>query len=49
MFLIGHLDSYCVRGGSLNVGTLTGRGRELADMTERLECCVCRRLDGRGT
>ena len=24
-----HLDSYCVRMGSLNVGTVTGRGREL--------------------
>ena len=23
------LDSYCVRVGSLNVGTVTGRGREL--------------------
>ena len=24
-----NLDSYCVRVGSLNVGTVTGRGREL--------------------
>ena len=24
-----HLDSYCVRVGSLNVRTVTGRGREL--------------------
>ena len=23
-----HLDSYCVRVGSLNAGTVTGRGRE---------------------
>ena len=33
--------------GSLNVMTVTGRGRELADMMEMLECCV--RLDGGGT
>ena len=24
-----HLDSYCVRVGTLNVGTVAGRGREL--------------------
>ena len=29
-----------LRMGSLNVRTVTGRGRELADMMERLECCV---------
>ena len=28
-FFMRHLDSYCVRVGSLNVGTVTGRGREL--------------------
>ena len=28
-FFMRHLDSYCVRLGSLNVGTVTGRGREL--------------------
>ena len=44
-----HLDSYCVRVGSLNVRTVTGRGRALADMMERLEWCLCRRLEGRGT
>ena len=49
MFFMRNLDSYCVRVGSLNVRTVTGRGRVLADMMERLECCVCRKLDGRGT
>ena len=36
---------------SLNVETVTGKGRSLADMmeTRRLVCCVCKRLDGRGT
>ena len=29
-----NLDSYCVRVGSLNVGTVTGKGRSLADMME---------------
>ena len=38
-----------VRVGTLNVGTMTGRGRKLADLMERWECCVCRRRDGRGT
>ena len=38
-----------MRVGSFNVGTVTGRGRDFADMMEMLECCVCRRLDGRGT
>ena len=42
-----------LRVGSLNVKirTVAGRGRELADMMERLEWCrcVCRRVDGRGT
>ena len=27
-----NVDSYCVRVGSLNVGTVTGTGRSLADM-----------------
>ena len=27
-FFIWHLDSYCVRVGSLNFGTVTGRGTE---------------------
>ena len=26
-FFMRNLDSYCVRVGSLNVGTVTGRGR----------------------
>ena len=30
-------DSYCVRVGSLNVGTVTGKGRSLADMMESKE------------
>ena len=34
-----------VRVGTLNVGTMTGRGRELADL---MECCVCRIPGGRG-
>ena len=40
-----------VRVGTLNVGSMTGRGRELADLMERrkVECCVCRRPGGRGT
>ena len=38
-----------MRVGSLNVRTVTGRGMELADMMEMLGCCVCRRLDGRGS
>ena len=33
--------------GSLNVRTVTVRGRVLVDMVARLECCVCRRVDGR--
>ena len=37
-----------VRVGTLNVGSMTGRGRELADLMERRkwECCVCRRPGG---
>ena len=27
-----------IRVGTLNIGTMTGRGRELADMMERKEC-----------
>ena len=41
-----------VRVGTLNVGTMTGRGRELADLMDRRKVgvlCVCRRRDGRGT
>ena len=40
-----------MRVGSLNVGTVTGKGGSLADMmeTRNLVCCVCKRLDGRGT
>ena len=26
-FFMRHLDSYCMRVGSFNVGTVTGRGR----------------------
>ena len=29
-----NVDSYCVRVGSLNVGTVTGKGGSLADMME---------------
>ena len=29
-----NVDSYCVRVGSLNVGTVMGKGRSLADMME---------------
>lgn len=34
-----------VRIGTLNVGTMTGKGRELADMMEDRLCvsCVCKR------
>ena len=40
-----------MRVGSLNVGTVTEKGRSFADMMERerLVCCVCKRLDGMGT
>ena len=42
-----------MRVGSLNVGTVTERGRELGgyDGNEKgwSACCVCKRLDGRGT
>ena len=41
-----------MRVGSLNVGTVTGKGRSLADMMETRKVgllCVCKRLDGRGT
>ena len=52
-FFMRNLDSYCVRVGSLNVGTVTERGRELGgyDGNEKgwSACCVCKRLDGRGT
>ena len=46
-----NVDSYCVRVGSLVVGTVTGKERSLADMmeTRKVGCCVCKRLDGRGT
>ena len=44
-----HLDSYYASVGSLNVGTVTGREGEFADVVERLECCVCGKLDGKGT
>ena len=40
-----NLDSYCVRVGSLNVGTVTGKGRSLADMMEtRKVVCVTRKV-----
>ena len=29
-----NVDSYCVRVGRLNVGTVTGKGGSLADMME---------------
>ena len=52
-FFMRHLDSYCVRVVSLNVGTVTRRGRELGgyDGNDKgwVECCVCKRLEGRGT
>ena len=42
-----------MRVGILNVGavSVTGKGRSLADMmeTRNVGCCVCTRLDGRGT
>ena len=41
-----------MRVGSLNVGTVTGKGRSLADMMETRKVgvlCACKRLDGRGT
>ena len=46
-----HLDSCYVRVGSLNVGTVAGRGRELGgyDGNEKDWNVVCKRLDGRGT
>ena len=46
-----NLGSYCVRVGSLNVGTVTGRGRGLGgyDGNEKGWSGVCKRLDGRGT
>ena len=36
---------------TLNVGMMTGRERELADLMERMKMvgCVCRRPGGRGT
>ena len=42
-FFIRHLDSYCVRVGSLNVGTVAGRGRELGGYAGNEKCCsvVC--------
>ena len=41
--LMRNLDSYCVRVGSLNVGTVTGRGRELGgyDGNEKGWSVVC--------
>ena len=41
--LMRNLDSYCVRVGSLNVGTVTGRGRELGgyDGNEKGWSAVC--------
>ena len=41
--LMRNLDSYCVRVGSLNVGTVTGRGRELGgyDGNEKVWSVVC--------
>ena len=38
-----NLDSYCVRVGSLNAGTVTGRGRELRgyDGNEKDWSAVC--------
>ena len=38
-----HLDDYCARVGSSDVVTVTRseRGRELTDMMEMLEWCVC--------
>ena len=41
--LMRNLDSYCVIVGSLNVGTVTGRGRELGgyDGNEKGWSVVC--------
>ena len=41
--LMRNLDSYCVRVGSLNVGTVTGIGRELGgyDGNEKGWSVVC--------
>ena len=39
-----------MRAAALNVGSMTGKGRELADMMERKRWtyCVCKRLSGKG-
>ena len=39
-----------LRVATLNVGTMTGKGREVADFMERRgwRYCVCRKLAGRG-
>ena len=46
-----HLDSYCARVGSLNVGTVTGKGNlGVCGYDGKVGVlCVCRRLDGRGS
>ena len=36
-----NVDSYCVRVGSFNVGTVTGEGRSLADMMARKVGLLC--------
>ena len=41
-----------MRAGSLNVGTVTGKGRSLADIGNEkgwIVVCVLKRLDGRDT
>ena len=37
-----------VKVGTLNVGTMTGKGRELADMMVKRKVYACRRQGGRG-
>ena len=40
-FFMRHLDSYCVRVGSLNVWTVTGKGGSLAVMETRQVGVLC--------
>ena len=44
-FFMRYLDSYCVRVGSLNVGTVAGRGRDFGgyDGNEKGLSVVCAR------
>ena len=49
MYFYAEFQQLLRESGQFECWTVTRRGRELADIIGGLECCECRRLDGRGT